>query len=117
MIKRKQSFPIAAHIILIALSVCVLIPFILLISSSFTEEKTLIKYGYNLVPREIDFTAYKFLLWESSSILRGYIISFLVMGVGTVINLVLTILFACPLSRKELPGRKFFHFIFFYNAV
>ena len=90
---------------MILLSAMCIVPFILLIMSSITKENVLLKYGYSFWPREISFDAYKTLLVDSGSIVRGYIISALVTVVGTVANLTLTTLFAYPLSRKELPGK------------
>lgn len=117
MTKKHQPFQIAAHIVLFILSICVLVPFVLLISSSITEEDTLIRYGYSLLPKKFDLSAYKYLLTETSSIVRGYAISALVTVVGTVVNLILTILFAYPLSRKDLPGRNIFSFYLFFTML
>lgn len=85
--------------------------------SSITKENILLKYGYSFWPREISFDAYKTLLVDSGSIVRGYIISALVTVVGTVANLTLTTLFAYPLSRKELPGKAFFSFVIFFTML
>ena len=98
MVERNKSFQIAANVIMILLSAMCIVPFILLIMSSITKENILLKYGYSFWPREISFDAYKTLLVDSGSIVRGYIISALVTVVGTVANLTLTTLFAYPLS-------------------
>ena len=102
---------------MILLSAMCIVPFILLIMSSITKENILLKYGYSFWPREISFDAYKTLLVDSGSIVRGYIISALVTVVGTVANLTLTTLFAYPLSRKELPGKAFFSFVIFFTML
>ena len=78
MVERNKSFQIAANVIMILLSVMCIVPFILLIMSSITKENILLKYGYSFWPREISFDAYKTLLVDSGSIVRGYIISALV---------------------------------------
>ena len=117
MVERNKSFQIAANVIMILLSVMCIVPFILLIMSSITKENILLKYGYSFWPREISFDAYKTLLVDSGSIVRGYIISALVTVVGTVANLTLTTLFAYPLSRKELPGKAFFSFVIFFTML
>ena len=117
MVERNKSFQIAANVIMILLSAMCIVPFILLIMSSITKENILLKYGYSFWPREISFDAYKTLLVDSGSIVRGYIISALVTVVGTVANLTLTTLFAYPLSRKELPGKAFFSFVIFFTML
>ena len=118
MVERNKGFQIAANVIMILLSAMCIVPFILLIMSSITKENVLLKYGYSFWPREISFDAYKTLLVESGSIVRGYIISALVTVVGTVANLTLTTLFAYPLSRKDLPGKSIFLLCdFLYDVV
>ncbi|WP_256706958.1 carbohydrate ABC transporter permease [Paenibacillus sp. FSL R7-0337] len=43
--------------------------------------------------------------------------SFLVTIVGTTLSLIMTILFAYPLSRKDLPGRSFLSFFTFFTML
>ncbi len=87
---------------------CIL-PFILLIASSFSSEADLTKYGYSFIPRGFTLAAYKYIWAIKENILRAYGMSFLITGIGTVINLVMTLLFAYPLSRKKtfLGGNGF----------
>lgn len=68
-------------------------------------------------PSEISFDAYKALLVDSSSIFRGYFLSFVVTVTGTLSNVVLTLLFAYPLSRRDLPGKGFFSFMVFFTML
>lgn len=117
MVEKNKGLQIVANLALIILSLCVVLPFLLLISSSMTSEQSLIRDGYSFFPKELDFASYKMLLGGSSSILHGYVVSFGVTFFGTVINLVFTTLFAYPLSRKDLPGRKFFAFFLFFTML
>lgn len=94
-----------------------LIPFLLLVVSSFTAESALLKNGYSFFPSQISFDAYKALLVDSNSILRGYFLSFVVTVTGTLSNIVLTLLFAYPLSRRDLPGKGFFSFMVFFTML
>lgn len=117
MVGKNKAIHIVADVVLTLLSLCVVIPFILLISSSMTAEHALIKNGYSFIPSEIDFSAYKMLLGGSSSILHGYLVSFVITFVGTVSSLTITTLFAYPLSRKDLPGRNFLAFFLFFTML
>lgn len=102
---------------MILLMLFCLIPFLLLLVSSFTAESALLKNGYSFFPSEISFDAYKALLVDSSSIFRGYFLSFVVTVTGTLSNVVLTLLFAYPLSRRDLPGKGFFSFMVFFTML
>ena len=117
MVEKNKGFQIAAHIVMILLTLFCLLPFVLLVISSLTDETTLIRNGYSFFPQQISLDAYRYLLVDSTSIVRGYGISALVTVVGTVINLLLTVMFAYPLSRKDLPKRNFFSFFLFFTML
>lgn len=112
MVDKGKGFQIFAHILLSFLIICAIAPFILLIMSSITEEQTLITNGYSFFPEKFSTYAYEYLFTKSAAVFRGYAISFLVTAIGTVCNLLFTTLYAYPLSRKELPGRNIFAFIY-----
>ena len=117
MVDRGKSFQVVANLIMVLLVLFCLVPFVLLIVSSITQENSLVRNGYSFIPEKIDFSAYKYLLVDSGSIVRGYILSAIVTVVGTVLNLTLTTLFAYPLSRRDLPGRGVLAFFLFFTML
>jgi len=117
MFRHNKGFQVAANIIMILLSLICILPFVLLISASLTEESTLLRYGYSFWPTQVNLDAYRFLLRDSSTITRGYLITIFVTVVGTLSNMVLTVLLAYPLSRPDLPGRNAFSFIVFFTML
>ncbi|WP_245996076.1 carbohydrate ABC transporter permease [Paenibacillus taihuensis] len=94
-----------------------MLPFALLLISSITGEDALIHNGYSFIPRAIDFTAYKYLLTDSHSIVGAYGVTVFVTVIGTVTNIILTTLMAYPLSKKELPGRNVVSFFIFFTML
>ena len=117
MVDKGKTFQVAANLIMIVLTLFCLLPFLLLIISSITQENALVRNGYSFFPEQIDFAAYKYLLVDSTSIVRGYILSAFVTVTGTVANLAVTTLFAYPLSRRDLPGRAFISFFLFFTML
>lgn len=117
MVEKNRCFQIGVHIFMILLMVFCLAPFLLLIISSVTAEPALLRKGYSFFPTQISFDAYKALLVDSHSIVRGYFLSFVVTIIGTLSNVILTILFAYPLSRRDLPGKGFFSFMVFFTML
>ena len=117
MIYKNKAFRITMNVIMVLLTLCCILPFILLIASSFSSEADLTKYGYSFIPRGFTLAAYKYIWAIKENILRAYGMSFLITGIGTVINLVMTLLFAYPLSRKDLPGRKWISFFLFFTML
>lgn len=117
MVDNKKGFQIFANILMIVLMIMALAPFVLLLMSSVTDETSLIMNGYSFIPKKFSLFAYQYLLADSTAMLRAYGISLLVTAIGTVCNLLLTALYAYPLSRKELPGRGFFAFFLFFTML
>ncbi len=117
MVDNSKTFNIVLHIILMLLAAFCLVPILLLFASSFSSEASLLKYGYSFFPREFSLDAYSYLFGSSSSIVRSYGITILVTVIGTSVNLVLTVLLAYPLSRRDLPYRNAFAFIIFFTML
>ena len=97
-IRDERAFHNFALVIMTLLALFCVVPFILMISVSFSSEAALIK-GYKFIPKEFSLSAYKFLWLKRATILRAYGLTILVTVVGTAANLLLTSLFAYPLSR------------------
>ena len=117
MVEKNKMFQLFANLYMCILCVLCILPFMLLFASSLTNERTLIQDGYRFFTTKIDFAACKYIFVDTDSILRGYGVSVLVTVVGTVTNLVITTLFAYPLSMKELPGRRFLSFFLFFTML
>lgn len=117
MIKRDRLFQTAANLILLLIALFCILPIILLISSSVSNETEIIHKGYSLLPRQLDFTAYQYILNGVNGILKSYGVSAIVTVIGTVLNLVITVLYAYPISRSDLKGRSFFSFLLFFTIL
>lgn len=117
MIKKDRSFQIINTILLALVMLFCILPFILLISSSFSNETAIIHEGYSLLPRKFDLTAYQYILNGSNGILRSYVYSAAVTVLGTVGNLLITVLYAYPISRNDLKGRSVFSFLLFFSIL
>ncbi len=105
------------HLVCILLCIICLAPFILLIVSSFTEEATLVRNGYSFFPETWSLESYAYIARKGTTIFRAYGITILITLVGTTTSLLMTVLFAYPLSRKELPGRLGLSFFVFFTML
>lgn len=106
-----------SHTVLMLISIICIIPFILLISSSFTDENALLNYGYDLFPRKFSAYAYQYLWNSMGTISRAYGITIFVTLVGTAASIVITAMLAYPLSRKNLPKRRGFLFFVIFTML
>jgi len=95
---------------------CVL-PLLLVIAVSFSDEKTVLVNGYKLWPEKFSLAAYDFLLNDFNSIARSYGVSLFVTIVGTIIALAVMAMYAYPISRKDFKHHGLFSFIVFFTIL
>lgn len=107
---------VVSYIILGTMALTIILPFLLLLSSSFTDESAIARNGYGFLPSEFSLAAYEYLLKSAATIGQSYFISIIVTVAGTVIGLILTVLCAYPLSRRDLPGRSVLTFLCFLQC-
>ena len=115
--REEKTFQVCSHVIMAVMAILCLLPFLLLIISSFTDNDAIVRNGYSLFPEKWSLAAYEYLFDRSNQILSAYGITVLVTLLGTCGNLILTTLLAYPLSRKDMPGRAAFTFIVFFTML
>lgn len=102
---------------MVMLSFACVLPFVLLIMASITDEATLTLNGYSFFPAKFSFTAYKYLLSAAGKIVRAYGMTVFVTAAGTTVNVLLTLSVGYMLSKKDLPGRAFLSFFIFFTML
>ena len=98
-------FQILVYTVLGLLSLIVLYPLIYVVSASFTSPAALVAGKMYLWPVNPTVSSYKAVLRESR-LWIGYKNTIFYTLLGVSINIVMTVLGAYPLSRKDLVGRK-----------
>ena len=116
-INSAKIFHAAAFLILLILAIVCILPIILIVVASFTDETTLLADGYRFFPKKYGLEAYVYLWKQSVMMFRAYKISISVTVIGTLISLVLSTMFAYPLSRKDFKYRNFFSFFVFFTML
>jgi putative aldouronate transport system permease protein len=106
-----------AHLVLFAMSLCAVLPFALLIISSFTDNQTAIIYGYSFTPKKWSLEAYTYIFSEWRIIGRAYLVSVIVTAAGTLASLVITSMLAYALSKDDLPGRNLLMFLVVFTML
>lgn len=119
MIKTRQekNFQVLGNIVMMTVSLVAVIPMILLLISSLTDNDSLIKYGYSFFPHKWSFYAYEYVFQTGNSVLHTYFNSFFITGVGTLCSLAVTTMMAYMLSCKGLPGRGALTFLVFFTML
>ena len=110
---KKNIGQILLSTFMIALAICIVIPVLILVGVSFSEEKDVIANGYKLIPEHFSLEAYKFVLKNPAQILQAYKITIIFSAVGTFLAVWVMSLLAYGLSRTDLPGRKYVNIFVF----
>ncbi len=116
-IKSERNFQIFANIIMIIVTLSSIIPLILLLISSLTDDSALIRNGYSFIPEKWSLSAYSYIFTSGNSVVHAYGISILLTIVGTVCGLTITTLLAYALSKKFLPGRGILTFLVVFTML
>ena len=115
----RKAFLAVNTVVLLLLCAAMLYPVVFVTAASFSEETAILKGEVSILPVRSHVKAYEKvfnypLLW------RSYGNTLLYTGLGTLINLVLTVFGAWALSQKKMVGRRFFTlmctFTMFFNG-
>ena len=104
------------YVILTILLLIVGLPLIYVLSASFSSPSAVIAGKVFLFPVDFSLEGYK-AVFEHKDVITGYKNSLLYLGLGTVINVVLTMCAAYPLARNDLPGRKYIMILFTFTMI
>ena len=100
-------------------AVICLIPFILVVSSSLTQEQALTANGYRLWPSEFSLDAYR-LVMVSADIPQAYIVTIFITIVGTFLSMLFTCAVSYAMSVKNFKSRSvlalFIYFTMLFNG-
>ncbi|WP_285860815.1 MULTISPECIES: carbohydrate ABC transporter permease [Paenibacillus] len=92
-------------------------PFLFVVIISLTDEGTLAKNGYRLIPEQWSLGAYRYVFEMGDTLLRSYGVTIFVTVVGTIISLLFMSFYAYAISRKSFRYRNFFSFFAFFTML
>ena len=95
-----------SHVVMVVLSLAAILPFVLLVIASFTDNAVAVSEGFSFWPSKWSTDAYEYIVNERATLLRAYGITILVTLIGTSVGLMISTMLAYTLSNDELPGRK-----------
>ncbi|MCI2048561.1 MAG: carbohydrate ABC transporter permease [Lachnospiraceae bacterium] len=115
--KDDLKWQVISNTVLALFSLAALLPFILLVVASFTDENWALANGYSFFPGKWSTQAYSYILQNFSMVGRGYLNTLLVTGIGTFGSILLTSLFAYALANDKLPGVRILNFLCIFTML
>jgi multiple sugar transport system permease protein/putative aldouronate transport system permease protein len=111
-----RAFNVINYIVLALFLVSVAYPLIYVFSASFSDPRAVISGRMWLWPVDVTLDGYR-AVFRNSRILTGFQNSLFYTVVGTFVSVILTILAAYPLSRRDLAGRNIIMFLFVFTLL
>lgn len=113
----ERALNIVTYMILTLVAVLCALPFILVVSGSFSDSAQIMKEGYSILPRGFSLDGYRSIFLFPKQIAKAYGISIFVTGIGTCIGLIVMTLCGYALSRSELRYRNAIAFIIYFTTL
>lgn len=110
-------FEIFIYAMLVIGSVVCVLPFIIIVSGSFTDNTTILTKGYSLLPRDFSLSAYQTIFKSPKDILQAYKMTIYYTVVGTTLGLMMITLTGYVISRKEFKYRNTVSFLIYFTSI
>lgn len=110
-------FNVIAYVVLALLSLICLLPFWLVVSGSFSDQRSIQLGGYQLIPQNFSLDAYKMLFRIPGELLRAYGVTIFVTGAGTLLGLLFTSMAAYVLACRDFRYRYQVSFFFYFTSI
>lgn len=115
--KKKLKGQLLINVFLIILCLVVIVPMVLVVSISFSNETDIANYGYSIIPKNFDLTAYKFVFENPDTIVQAYKVTIAYSLLGMALSVILMAMLAYMLSVRELKGRSALSFILYFTML
>jgi putative aldouronate transport system permease protein len=110
----ERTFHVINIILMVSLMIFMIYPFWYVIMYSLSSPNLAMSGGAFLKPKGFTVDAYKMVM-RNKSILSGLKTSFIVTAGGAGLGTLIAAMTAYPLSKKEMPGRKLFTYLFLFT--
>ena len=114
---KKEKTSLWVHLFFILIAVICIVPFIIVISASFSSETDLAMYGFSVLPKKVDFTAYKYLFRNPEMIFNSYIVTIIITAIGTFLGVLFMSMAAYCLARSTFRYKGFLTFFIFFPTL
>ncbi len=104
--KKFSAGQLILHIVFILLCACYILPFILVVSVSFTDESVIIQEGYKLIPTKISTAAYEMIFNNPTQVINSYRTTIIFTAIATALAILAMGIMAYPMSRRNFKFGK-----------
>ena len=115
--KDEVTINIIAVIVVGLVAFICLVPFYVIIVSSFRSEQSILIKGHSLIPQDLSLTAYDFIFRSPKVIFRAYLNTIFVTATGTFLAIMMSTMTGYVLQRPDFEWRNKISFFFFFTTL
>lgn len=97
-------------------AICCVVPFLIIIGTSFTSEAVIRSEGVKLIPKDVTVQAYQMVL-KGGGIYKAYVLTIILTVVGTLIGLGIISMTGYALQRKDFAFRNVISFYIYFTSL
>lgn len=113
----EKIFRIVGYTLITLFAAACVLPFLIIISSSFSSEQHIIQNGYGLIPGDFTLESYGAIFKNPIKIVKAYGVTTLVTVVGTGVGIFVNTMTGYVLQRKDFKWRNKLSFFFFFTTL
>lgn len=115
--KYTISVQVFAYVFITIFALACLIPFVLMISASFSSESAITTTGFSILPKEFSVAAYELVFKSPKVLLGSYAVTIIMTVAGTAIGLFIVAMTGYALQRKDFPFRNGIMFFIYFTTL
>lgn len=114
---KNKIYQLVLNLIFVFACALIIMPFVLVVSTSFSDEIDIAKYGYSFIPKSPTLSAYKYIFKNPTMIVDAYKVTIAFSVLGTFISVLFTAMLAYPLSQRALKCRNKISFYLYFTCL
>ena len=87
--KKKNGYMFFVHLFFIIFSLCVILPFFIIVMLSLSRETDIVDYGYSVIPRHFSLQAYEFLFKDVSKLFHSILFTVVYAVIAPAVTVIL----------------------------
>lgn len=115
--RENIAFNIVGYIYTSIIAFVCLLPFWMMVAASFTNNQTLYRFGYGLIPRDFSLKAYEIIFASPGLIGKSYLITVSLTIIGSAIGLFFMAMAAYALNRKDMKYRNIIALYLYFTTI
>lgn len=115
--KSTVSIKFISYIVILLFTLLCLLPFILIVSASFSTESVISKEGFGLLPKGFTLSSYIWVFRYPKMIIGSYAVTIIMAVCGTVAGLFLIAMTGYALQRKDFYFRNMLSFFIYFTTL